>query len=248
MRASRWAALAVALSPLLMGFALPGTVERLCGRGNKLYAAEKYPEAAETYSRALKLRPDDPTLQHNRGAALYKAGQLQASEQAFSAAMADAPQQLQQDLHYNIGNARYRLANFKGAIEQYKQALRLKPDDGEAKYNLELAQRKLKEQDEQQQQRKDQQEREQPQEEKPEDERSREEEEEQAQQQDAEREQAEQAEADQAERQETGEEGQAMSREQAAALLRALAAEDAALQRIIRRAPPTEARSVEKDW
>lgn len=247
MRASRWAALAVALSPLLMGFALPGTVERLCGRGNKLYAAEKYPEAAETYSRALKLRPDDPTLQHNRGAALYKAGQLQASEQAFSAAMADAPQQLQQDLHYNIGNARYRLSNFKGAIEQYKQALRLKPDDSEAKYNLELAQRKLKEQ-EQQQQRKDQQEQEQPQEEKPEDERSREDEEEQAQQQEAEREQAEQAEADQAERQETGEEGQAMSREQAAALLRALAAEDAALQRIIRRAPPTEARSVEKDW
>jgi Ca-activated chloride channel family protein len=240
--------LAVALSPLLMGFALPGTVERLCGRGNKLYAAEKYPEAAETYSRALKLRPDDPTLQHNRGAALYKAGQLQASEQAFSAAMADAPQQLQQDLHYNIGNARYRLANFKGAIEQYKQALRLKPDDGEAKYNLELAQRKLKEQEEQQQQRKDQQEQEQPQEEKPQDEPSREEEEEQAQQQEAEREQAEQAEADQAERQETDEEGQAMSREQAAALLRALAAEDAALQRIIRRAPPTEARPVEKDW
>jgi Ca-activated chloride channel family protein len=248
MGARRWAALMVAASPLLMGFALPGAVERLCARGNRLYEAGKYQEAADSYARGLKLRPDDATLHYNQGTALYKAEQFPAAAQAFSAAMADAPQELQQDLHYNIGNTRYRTGDFKGAVEQYKEALRLKADDGEAKYNLEMAQRKLKEQEEQEKQQEDEekQKQEKEQQEQPSEEQKTEQEEKQAEQEQAEEQQAqqEQAEAQQAQQEEATEK----EKEQAAALLRALAAEDAAMQRIIRRAPVTQPREVEKDW
>ncbi len=260
-RLLRLCCLTIALTPLLLGFTLPGTVERLCGRGNRLYKQEKYKEAGESYARALKLRPGDPTLHYNQGAALYKAGDLPGASQAFSAAMADVPEDLQEDLHYNIGNTRYRMGDLKGAIEQYKQALRLNPDDGEAKYNLELALRKLKEQEKQQKQQQD--------EEQKKEQQSKQDQEKQSQQQNAQQEQQQEEQAKQQQAQaneqqakqsqaqkaqesaseaEKGKEDKGLTKEQAAALLRALAAEETALQRIIRRAPPSAAREVQKDW
>ena len=250
----RLCCLGVVLTPLLVGFTLPGAVERLCARGNRLYEKEKYQEAGETYARALKLRPDDPTLHYNQGTALYKASDFEGANRAFAAAMADAPEDLQQDLHYNIGNTRYRMGDFEGAIEQYKQSLRLDSDDGEAKYNLELAQRKLEEQDKDQQKPDDEDEQE--------DKKNKEEqgeaeeeqadaerrEEEQPQQQEQQEAQPEQAEQSQAQEREPVQDEKALTKEQAAALLRALAAEDASLQRIIRRALPKTPREVEKDW
>lgn len=249
MTANRWAALVVAFSPLLLGFTLPGAVERLCARGNRLYEREKYQEAADAYARALKLRPQDPTLQYNQGTALYKAPDFEGANRAFSAAMADAPEDLQQDLHYNMGNTRYRMADFRGAIEQYKQALRLDPDDGEAKYNLELAQRKLDEQEKGGQKPDDKQQQEDRQEEEEQEQADAERgEDEQAQQQEEQEAQPEQAEESQAQEREPVGDEKALTEEQAAALLRALAAEDAALQQIIRRMPPKEPREVQKDW
>ena len=250
MRVERRLALTVALTPLLLGFSLPGGVERMCARGNRLYAQGKYQEAADTYARALKARPDDPTLHYNQGTALYQAGNFQAADQALSAAMAEATKELQPDLHYNIGNTRYRLGDFKGAIEQYKQALRLNPDDAEAKYNLEMAQRKLKEQQEKQQEEEQKQEQQKDQEKQDKDRQQNQQQDREASQEEQEQQQAEQPQEQPAQQSQAGQatDEKTLSKEQAAALLRALAADDAAMQKIIRRAPMAEPRAVEKDW
>ena len=41
--------------------------------------------------------------------------------------------------HFNLGNAYYESGKWKEAIESYKQAIRIDPDDAIAHYNLSLA-------------------------------------------------------------------------------------------------------------
>jgi tetratricopeptide (TPR) repeat protein len=58
--------------------------------------------------------------------------------------------------HFNIGNTFFMEDKLTESIESYKKALEISPDDFDAKYNLELARAKLKEQSEKQQQNPDQ--------------------------------------------------------------------------------------------
>jgi len=53
---------------------------------------------------------------------------------------------------YNLGNAFFGAEKWPQAVEAYKEALRLRPGDGEAKHNLELALQKLEQQQAQQEQ------------------------------------------------------------------------------------------------
>ena len=62
------------------------------------------------------------------------------------------PQSLQSMAFYNRGNIAYNAQDYPRAIDFYKQALRLIPDDDEARYNLRMAQLKLKDQQQNQNQ------------------------------------------------------------------------------------------------
>ena len=42
-------------------------------------------------------------------------------------------------LYYNLGNAYYRLDDIAGAVWAYEKALKMDPNDGDARYNLSLA-------------------------------------------------------------------------------------------------------------
>ena len=55
-------------------------------------------------------------------------------------------------LHFNLGNTFYQQENWAEAIEAYQQALRLNPDDIDAKNNLEMALKQQEQQRQQQQQ------------------------------------------------------------------------------------------------
>ncbi|MEJ5167477.1 MAG: tetratricopeptide repeat protein, partial [Thermoanaerobaculia bacterium] len=59
--------------------------------------------------------------------------------------------------YYNIGNCYFQKEDFLNAIEFYKKALDLDPNDEDAKINLELARKKLKDQAKKQQQQQQQQ-------------------------------------------------------------------------------------------
>jgi Ca-activated chloride channel family protein len=64
---------------------------------------------------------------------------------------------LDQSSYYNLGNVFFETQQYETAIEAYKEALRLNPDDLQAKQNLELALRQLEQQQQDQQQNQDQQ-------------------------------------------------------------------------------------------
>ena len=48
------------------------------------------------------------------------------------------------ELYYNLGNAYYRSGNISGAIWSYESCLKIKPSHSDAKYNLKLANLRVK--------------------------------------------------------------------------------------------------------
>ncbi len=105
--------------------------------------------AVEPLETALRLAPGDPRVLYNAGAGLLGAGEAGA-EALLEAAAEVGAGELAPLARYNLGNARMAGKDFSGAIEAYQQALRHAPSFEDAKYNLELARRRLEEQEQEQ--------------------------------------------------------------------------------------------------
>ncbi len=131
------------------------------------YDSGKYQEAQEEYGRLLEKKPDDPRLKYNEGAAAFRAHEYEKAAKDFEAALISPDVNLQQSAYYNRGNSWFRLGEgstepdeksslWQKATEDYDRALKLTPQDQDAKHNLELVKKKLEELKKQQQQQKSQ--------------------------------------------------------------------------------------------
>ena len=132
--------------------ALTGCATAQNRAGNRLYAEQQYAQALLAYQDAQAELPEQPELRYNVGNTLHRLGDYGRAISETLQLRPDAPANLLQAAAYNVGNSLFRLEQFAAAVEAYKQELRLKPDDQDAKYNLELALRKLAEQQEQEEQ------------------------------------------------------------------------------------------------
>ena len=79
-----------------------------------------------------------------KAVAQYRAGD-------FAAAAKDLEPSKKSDALYNRGNALAQMQKYKDAIDAYDQALKLNPDNADAKYNREQVEKALKQQQKQQQ-------------------------------------------------------------------------------------------------
>ncbi len=135
--------------------------------GDRLYREGDFEGALGAYKQAAIDAPERADLEFNVGTALLKLGRTDDAahklERAAEKAQ-DAPD-LERDAHYNRGFTRMAAQQFQAAAEAYQAALDLDPGDDDALYNLELALRMLKEQQEQEQEQSEQNEREQEEEE-----------------------------------------------------------------------------------
>jgi tetratricopeptide (TPR) repeat protein len=110
-------------------------------------------------------------LEYNIGTALYKDGKYEEAFDKLQKALVTEDIQYEADAHYNQGNVHYQMGNYQEAIKAYQKSLELNPEDLDAKFNLELARKMLKEQlkpekqEQQQQQQQEQQQQPQPQDE-----------------------------------------------------------------------------------
>ncbi len=111
--------------------------------------------AVEPLETALRLARDQPLAQYNAGSVRLEAEHGDALS-LLEAAAEGGSGELATLARYNLGNARLAGGDFSGAIEAYQQALRRKPELHDAKYNLELARLRLKEQEQQDQEQQDQ--------------------------------------------------------------------------------------------
>ncbi len=125
--------------------------------GNDAFARGKYDQAAKQYTEAQISDPTQKVLDYNLGAALYKQGKHEDSLTAFRKAYNDDNADLVADAHYNAGNALFMQKKLDEAIVEYTEALKIRPDDEDAKFNLELARRLLQQHEDQEKQDKDQQ-------------------------------------------------------------------------------------------
>ena len=140
------------------------SAEKLNNEGNDAFAKEAYLEALADYQSAQIESPDLAEPYYNAANALYREGAYpEALAQIQQALQFAAGNALAQNSFYNMGNSSFNSQDWQAAVDAYREALLLNPDDQEAKYNLELALQQLQQQ-QQQQQEQEQQEQEQEQE------------------------------------------------------------------------------------
>jgi tetratricopeptide (TPR) repeat protein len=117
------------------------------GRGE--YARGSHPQALEAFERAATARPQDPSVRFNVADGLYKNGRYDEAATLFKALGADAASPLAGAARYNLGNSLFQKQDYRGALQAYREALRTLPGDADTRRNLELALRKLQQQEEQ---------------------------------------------------------------------------------------------------
>lgn len=143
---------AVVLAASLPGWLhLPTAVERwLYNPRERTQAAQRHleqdrpEEAMRALATAARLRPEDPLVRYNAGTGRMLTGDRGATTELEAATAAlDArdgpPRELAADTWYNLGTARLATRDKAGAVVALKEALRRRPDDEDAKFNLELA-------------------------------------------------------------------------------------------------------------
>jgi Ca-activated chloride channel homolog len=149
-------AIVCGLMPFLFGF---GVLEKRDGEieaGNAALKAGKAEDALGHYDQAVKKLPGDAGAHFDRGAALYALSRFDEAGQEFLRATEAKDPALKASAFYNLGNAFFKKEKFKEAVSAYTRTLGLRPDDKQAKWNLEIALKKQKDEDKKQQDKKDQ--------------------------------------------------------------------------------------------
>lgn len=116
--------------------------ERL-NAGNDRYFHEDYAGALAAYEAAQVAAPDVPEPYFNAASALVATGQYQRAAAALRQALKSGQPMLMAQAYYNLGNVYFVMSNFDEAVRAYQQALLLNPTDHDARYNLELALRRI---------------------------------------------------------------------------------------------------------
>jgi len=119
--------------------------------GNRLFNEGRYEEAEKAYLEAQVKSPGKPEILYNLGNSLIKQGKYPQGIQALQQSAGKGNRRIETNSRYNTGNALYSMGDYKGSAEAFIEALKLDPGDTDAKHNLELALRKLKEQQQKQQ-------------------------------------------------------------------------------------------------
>jgi tetratricopeptide (TPR) repeat protein len=137
-----------AVAPLLFGFKLFESRNGEVEQGNAALQAGKAEDALAHYDKAAAKLPADAGLHLDRGAALYALSRFAEAGQEFLRATEAQDESLKASAFRNLGNALSKQEKPKDAVEAYKRALALRPDDKAAKWNLEIALKKQKEEEE----------------------------------------------------------------------------------------------------
>jgi tetratricopeptide (TPR) repeat protein len=125
--------------------------DKLILEGNKLYKQKAYDKAMEAYGKAAEANPKNMKARYNLGNALFRSNQVESAEKAFDALAESAvDKEIKAQSFYNEGVTQSQQKKLPESINSYKQALRLLPDDNEARENLQKALNELKKQQQQQ--------------------------------------------------------------------------------------------------
>jgi len=103
-----------------------------------LAAEGKIDNAINELETALRLNPKHPEAHYQIGHAFYLRGDFEGARRHYEETVRLDPKA---PVHSGLGAVYFRLGRTSDAIAQFKEALRLNPDDAEAAENLRFAER-----------------------------------------------------------------------------------------------------------
>jgi Ca-activated chloride channel family protein len=134
------------------------TVRSKTSKGIEAFESENYEEAVENFEKAVASDRESDLLNYNLGTAFYKKGDPEKAKEYLQKALLSEDPDLKERAHYNLGNSMYRSAlnekdrdidaaitKLEQAAQQYEGALSIKPEDDDAKNNLDITRKKIEE-------------------------------------------------------------------------------------------------------
>ncbi len=144
---------------LLVVMALPAMAQRYPERrqvrkGNRAYEKGRYEEAAGRYRRALEAAPESWEGRYNLASALYRTEQYDNAVEMLNLAAQDTLRTPieRSEAYYNLGNVHFSRQKLAESLDAFRSALRLNPDDEDAKFNFIYVKRLMQNQENEQNQ------------------------------------------------------------------------------------------------
>ena len=127
---------------------------RLVRKGNKQYERGDFDTSLDNYARALQNDPNCFEAKFNTANGQFRKELIDKSEQTLRKLAQDSTRTdiERSEVAYNLGNTLFVQQRWEEALDCYRNAMRLNPDDKEAKFNYALTKELLKQQQNQQQQ------------------------------------------------------------------------------------------------
>ena len=126
-------------------------------KGNRLFNDRIFVDAEVNYRKALEVNPKSSVSMYNLGNTLSQQQKFQdAMEQYVAAGNIEKDKMKLAHIYHNMGVLFQAGKDYAKAVDAYKMSLRNNPTDDETRYNLALAQKMLKDQQQNQDQNQDQ--------------------------------------------------------------------------------------------
>lgn len=121
-------------------------------KGNRLFKDSVFVDAEVNYRKALEVNPKSTVSMYNWGNTLSQQQKFKdAMEQYVAATQIEKDKAKLGQIYHNMGVLFQSGKDYQKAVEAYKMSLRNNPKDDETRYNLALAQKLLKDQQQNQQ-------------------------------------------------------------------------------------------------
>ncbi|NLZ73280.1 MAG: tetratricopeptide repeat protein [Bacteroidales bacterium] len=146
--------LLISLLMVITPFCMAQKAERdYIRKGNKNFNDSTFINAEVNYRKAIDVNPQSTVAMNNLGNTLTQQQKFEeAMEQYVTATKIEKDKDRLGEIYHNMGVIFQAAEDYPKAIEAYKESLRNNPKDHETRYNLALAQKMLKEQEQNQDQ------------------------------------------------------------------------------------------------